>query len=215
MTIVVDVDLAGGVQLRDHLLGVLILSNHAIKLSKLRLRLLKPRQPILDVLLLEHGLLFVGLHLGLCSSPLGADFQHVHRRTFVDCQKTKWIREYIANEVLTGNGGAGSEGGRHIWVQFNKQIALLSHMLVARLDLLLDPVAEFVFKNGVSNVGDPLLRQLTYLLLDWIVGESLRILADELIQPLDLQRLVLWDLKMFTLVRSDNWRYKTIRINYE
>lgn len=85
--LVVDVDLAGGVQLLDDLLGVLVLRGHPIELGELRLRLLEPRQPILDVLLLEDGLLLVGLDLGLCPPPLGADLQHVHGRAFVDCQK--------------------------------------------------------------------------------------------------------------------------------
>ena len=77
-------------------------------------------------------------------------------------------------------------------------------MLVSRFNLSLHPVAEFVLQDGIRDVGDPLLRQLADLLLDRIIRIRLRILADKLIQPLDLQRLVLRDLEVLALVGSDD-----------
>ena len=120
VAMVIYIDLASSVQLLNNVLSMLVLCSHPVELGELRLHLLKPGQPVLNVLLLQHGLLLVGLHLGLCSPPLRADLQHVHGRTFVDCQKKKQMSEKVMNEILTGNGGAGGEGGGHVWVQFNE-----------------------------------------------------------------------------------------------
>ena len=116
---IIDVHLARGVKLRDDVLGVLVLRGHAVELGELRLRLLQPGQSILDVLLLQDGLLFVGLHLGLCPPPLRADLEHVCGRTFVDYHKTKMMSKrrgigYLRDTAVLAANAAATSGSSSI-----------------------------------------------------------------------------------------------------
>ena len=105
---------------------------------------------------------------------------------------------------LTRDCGAGVEGGSDLGVQLDVHAALLRHLLVSILDLLLDPVAEVVTDHRVGHVGDPLLGQLLDLLLDWVVGEGLRVLVDEVVELEDSQGLVLRDLQVHGLLVLDD-----------
>jgi len=49
--------------------------------------------------------------------------------------------------ALTGYGCAGLEGGGHLRVQLDHQVALLGHQRVALLDLLLHPRGEGVAQH--------------------------------------------------------------------
>ena len=73
----VDLDVAGGLQLADDLLGVRVLGCHLVVVGQLLLGLGKARELGRGVLLLEESLLLVGLDLGLGASALRADLQHV------------------------------------------------------------------------------------------------------------------------------------------
>ena len=101
--------------------------------------------------------------------------------------------------------GTVLEGRVHLWVQLDHEVALLRDLLVALHDLLLHPVAEGVAQDGVRDVGDPLLGQPHDLLLVRVVVEGGRVLADELVQALDLERLVLRDLQVAALVVLEVW----------
>ena len=95
---------------------------------------------------------------------------------------------------------AALEGRVHLWVHVDHEVALLCFLLVVLLDLGLHPLAEGVAQDGVRDVGDPLLGQPHDLRLVRVVVEGGWVPADELVQALDLQRLVLRNLQVSALV---------------
>ena len=102
--------------------------------------------------------------------------------------------------VPTRDGGAGVEGGRDFGVELDHHIALLRDLVVALEDLLLHPAGEGVAEDRISHVRDKLAWQLPDLALIWIVNEGIRVLPDEVVEALDLQRLVLRHLQVLALV---------------
>ena len=92
----------------------------------------------------------------------------------------------------------------HLRVELDHEVALLGHAGVALLDLLLDPVGEEVVEDGVRHVHEPLLGQLRDLALVRVVDEGVGVVADELLQPLDLQGFVLRHLQVPALVRLED-----------
>ena len=88
----------------------------------------------------------------------------------------------------------------HLGIHFDHEVASLRHLFISLLDLLPDPRREGVAEDGVRHVGNPLLRELPDLGRMRIILEGLWVLPDELVQPLDLQRVVLRDLEVPGLV---------------
>ena len=102
--------------------------------------------------------------------------------------------------VPTRDGGAGVEGGRDFGVELDHHVALLRDLVVPLQYLLFDPLAEGVAQHRIRHVRQPLARQLRELGLLWVILEGLRVLPDELVEGLDLQRLVLRHLQVLALV---------------
>ena len=106
-------------------------------------------------------------------------------------------------ELLTGDGGAGEEGLVHLRVHVDPELVLLHELLVILLNLLVDPVAEDVAQDRVRHIADPILGEPVHFLLDGKVGESVWVVADEVVDLLDRQRLVPRDLQVPVLVTPE------------
>ena len=76
-TVLVDLDLAGGLELADDLLGVLVLRRHLVEHRQLLLCIGEAGQLGLEIHLSGGRLLLVGMHLGRRSSALATHFEHV------------------------------------------------------------------------------------------------------------------------------------------
>ena len=88
-------------------------------------------------------------------------------------------------------------------VEVDHLIALDRHLLVSRLDHLEDPLAEGLADQRIGDVADPLLRQLTQLLLNGHVLLKTLIWAELIEDGLDLEALVLRHRQVFEVVRYD------------
>ena len=62
--------------------------------------------------------------------------------------------------ALTADGGRGPEDLRDLRVHLDQQVLLLGDLLMAELDLLLDPLVEGLAEDGRDDVADPLLLRL-------------------------------------------------------
>ena len=102
--------------------------------------------------------------------------------------------------VPTRDGGAGVEGGRDFGVELDHHVALLRDLVILLQDSALDPLAEGVAQHRVGHIGQPLLWKLADLGLLWVILEGLRVLPDEVVEAVDLQRLVLRHLEVPALV---------------
>ena len=88
-------------------------------------------------------------------------------------------------------------------VEVDHLIALDGHLRISGLDHLEDPLAEGLADQRIGDVADPLLRQLTQLLVDGHVLPKF-IVGAELIQDgLDLEALVLRHRQVSEVVRDD------------
>ena len=110
------------------------------------------------------------------------------------------VRRSKDEGVLTGDGGAGVEGGGDLRVELDHEVALLGHLGVARLDLRLHPRGEGVAEHGVRDVADPLLRQLPGLFPVRVVTVGRGVLVEEVGEPRHRERLVLGHLQVAALV---------------
>ena len=48
----------------------------------------------------------------------------------------------------------------HLRIHLDHDVFLVCHLVVPRIDLVLDPVCELVLENGGTHVGNPLLGSL-------------------------------------------------------
>ena len=48
----------------------------------------------------------------------------------------------------------------HLRIHLDHDVFLVCHLVVPRIDLVLDPVRELVLENGGTHVGNPLLGSL-------------------------------------------------------
>ena len=85
------------------------------------------------------------------------------------------------------------EGLGYFAVDVDEHVLLHQQVLVALVDLRLDPVGEGFLEQRVADVGDPLLGQLADLLgLGQVVGHD-AVRRDESRDLVDREALVLWD----------------------
>jgi hypothetical protein len=88
-------------------------------------------------------------------------------------------------------------------VEVDHLIALDGHLHISGLDHLEDPLAEGIADQRIGDVADPLLRQLTQLLLDGHVLQECHVLAELIQDGLDLEALVLRHRQVSEIVRYD------------
>ena len=86
------------------------------------------------------------------------------------------------------------------------QVLGLGYFLVPGGNLVFQPVGERLPNNAGGHVNDPLLRQLSDLLGDWIVSEAVRVLSKEVFDVLDAEALVLWAEGVVDLGTLDNFK---------
>ena len=84
------------------------------------------------------------------------------------------------------------EGGGNFWIKLNDIATLADYIAVALLNLILDPFGELNFQHRRTNVANPLLRRLLYLLLvGEVLVDLLVAIVNELGDLLDGEALVL------------------------
>ena len=84
-SVIVKVDHTFGVELLNDLFGLLVLISQSIVVSQLLLSFCKASHLCLEVLLLQEGLLLIGLHLSVGASALATNFEHVSTGTLLLC----------------------------------------------------------------------------------------------------------------------------------
>lgn len=181
--ILIEVDHALVIELLDDFLGLLVLHCQSVIISQPLLCLGQASDLRLEVLFLQQCLFLVSLDLGMGASALATYLQHVGTGSFVE-----------------GDGGTFLESCMDFGIHLDHQITLLSNSCVPFIDLPLDPLREGIAENAVGYVSYPLLWQFEDLLFIRVVREGLRVLSNEIVEELHLERLVLWDLQMAALV---------------
>ena len=99
--------------------------------------------------------------------------------------------------------GGGGELLGHLGVHRDHELSLLRHLGIALLDLVGDPVLEWLTRHGSYNVDQPLLWRLGQVNRVWQVVEDARVVVDLLHDLLNRQALVLRDMEMLNLVILD------------
>ena len=85
------------------------------------------------------------------------------------------------------------EGLGYVRINLDEEILLLGHLLVAELDVPLDPVRKVLANNGVGHAEDEILAEPIPLELQrWEVRLELRVLVDDLHDLSDGETLVGW-----------------------
>ena len=69
----------------------------------------------------------------------------------------------IMVKVLTADLGRCPEGGGNVGVELNIEVVVTSQLLIASIDLFLDPIREGSTHYCVDNIHHPLPRQLSYI----------------------------------------------------
>ena len=104
---------------------------------------------------------------------------------------------------LTGDSIAISEGGSNGGIHVDVEVVLGNYLGISIHDPLLHPVRVCFADDAEDDVGDPLLRQLGQLFLDWEVRKTLGVHVGEANDLLDRQCFILWDSQMPDLLTVD------------
>ena len=59
------------------------------------------------------------------------------------------------------------EGGRNLGIDIDHHVAILHNLLVSLSGLDLDEVGKSISQDGIDNVHDPLLWEVSNFFLDW------------------------------------------------
>ena len=113
------------------------------------------------------------------------------------------VRRCIIASRLTAHMSAGIELGFHHRIYVDHHVPLVRHLVVALLDLVIDPVLEGLPGDGRDHVHHPLLRSMLHVRdIGQIVG-NLRVLFGPLQDLLDGQVLVLWNVQGLDIVNMN------------
>ena len=91
----------------------------------------------------------------------------------------------------------------NLTVHLNRKPLLYHKLIVALLDLELDPAGELVLVDGSADIPDVLSWQLENLFAIWQVLAHASLLVGPLSDVLDCQALIVWDLNMANLGSLD------------
>ena len=116
--------------------------------------------------------------------------------------------KYLLIAIAFGGGysSAPVECCSNFRIHVNHDILLDCNPLIPLLHLLINPIAEWIAKNGSCHIDDPLLRKFKLLLVAWkIFGSLLSMLFQEVGDVLEGQALILWNISVANIVTFDDY----------
>ena len=109
-------------------------------------------------------------------------------------------------DELTADVGRATKRCCDLWVKVYHEVTFLSNHVITILDLLRDPLSEFVTTQGIDHVYDPLSRQLGHITLIRQVLLQLLTSLPVIEDGVDGERLVHGDVQVLCVLRLEDYR---------